>query len=357
MEKLAVVGAGITGLVTALLAARAGLEVTVYEEHNKLGRGASGHNAGVIHVLQPPPWKWKSRLAVRGNREYDRLAEAAGFRLMRMPAFLVYMSGYERALALAAGAALRILGYSVSHVGRDRVLEACPDASKDITGALEVKGYATVLPMEVLEALARLLGELGVEVRLGDRVEHVGPGVKVVVESRVLGTAEYDYAVIASGPSAAKLAAEAGFSVPRLGYYKGVMVLAKLECGAVIAGLRSPSRTRETKGGGVIPWPNGRVLLGPTFEETGDPWDTSVGEGAAEAVVERYADLLDYKPEPLEAFAGTRVKNLETGDFSLQVRGSVATLIGIDSPGFTAAPALARETLRRLSVRAASESL
>jgi len=353
-RSIAVVGGGITGLLLALEASSRGLEVVVYEESEALGRGASGHNAGVVHVIQLPPWKLKSRLARRGNRDYDRLSVEAGFRLMRLPAYLVYTTTAERLYAPAAAAALRLMGYAVSLAPRREVLEQCPDASPVIKGAVKVTGYATLVPQEALEALARRADEEGVEIKLGTRVRRVKEEEGgVTLDLGGGGLVTYDYAVIAAGAGSAALAKSAGIKPPRLAYYKGVMAVARLECNAILAPLRSRSRTSMTKGGGVIPWPDGKVILGPTFTAAQDPWESSVTQEEASKAAGLYTGILGHAPQVTEAFAGTRVKNMDTGDFKVAVRGRTAALLGIDSPGLTAAPRLARNTLDKLLARRA----
>jgi len=344
-KSVAVVGAGIVGLMAALEASRAGAKVEVYDEARQPGRGASGHNAGVIHVLQPPFLNRKARLARRANRLFDGLAEEAGFSLRRQPALLVYRNkASEKALALAAASLLRMLAYKVKIVGPGVFRDLCPDSEIRPGGAVYVEGYATVNPVEVLEALRGLLESRGVEFHLGVRVDslRVGPPGEGVEIRSELGERRYTAAVVAAGPDTMRLARSAGLHPPRVGFYKGVMAVARLNCDAIAAEIRSSRRTRKTKGGGVIPWPDGRVILGPTFARVSDPWDTSFTREELVEAAEAYRGILGFTPEVREGLAGTRVKNEEKDDFYTARRGRAVFLGAIDSPGFTASPLLAR---------------
>ena len=339
-REVAIVGAGIVGLNTARLLAGKGYRVLLVEAEAP-GYGASGHNAGVLHVIQPPPWSMKARLARKANKLYDGIAAEAGFELKRMPAILVYRSPWERAKAVAIGAALKALRYPARMVGRRDLLELCPLATHRAMGGVLVEGYGSLIPWSAVESLYRLLtGEYGVEPvkdKILDVEEEHG---KIVLEGE-RSVLEAGYLVNAAGAGAAALAEAVGLKPPKQRYYKGVMALARpgMECNAILAGVSQETRNRETKGGGVIPWPDGRILLGPSFEETRDPWDTRVSPGDAGRIALLYRGLLSEELEPREAFAGTRVKN-RGGDYRiLQTRRSIHFL-GIDSPGFTAAPLL-----------------
>lgn len=78
MRDVAVVGAGLIGLATAraVVEARPGVSVTVYEKEDRVAMHQTGHASGVIHSgLYYRPGSMKARLAVEGAREmYDFVA-------------------------------------------------------------------------------------------------------------------------------------------------------------------------------------------------------------------------------------------------------------------------------------------
>ena len=71
MERIdvAVVGAGVTGLASALAIAKGGRSVCVLERHSRVGLETSTHNSGVIHAgLYYPHDSLKARLCIEGRR-------------------------------------------------------------------------------------------------------------------------------------------------------------------------------------------------------------------------------------------------------------------------------------------------
>lgn len=352
MVRIGIVGAGITGLTTAYYALKQGYDVTVYESMDRIGFGASGYNAGVIHVIQPPFNSVKSKLCLEGNRLYPGLAEEIGFKIRFMKAYLVYKGLIKYPISIFASIYLRRRGYKVRYVDKNVIRSGCKDVSRDVSGGLEVEGYAVVDPNEVLNKLYNYLIKHGVDIRLGDKVDSFSLNRgKISIYSR--DEAEYDYVVVAAGASTRELCRYIDVNPPTQRFAKGVMTITKLDCDNIIARLELTSRNKYTKGGAVIPRVDEEtVLFGPTFKWTSDPYDNSVYKHEAEDTVKAYRDLVDVDPEIISAYAGTRVINWPDDDFIIKfLYDRVAILYGIDSPGFTAAPAISMKILERFGLK------
>ena len=70
---VAVIGAGVTGLASALAIAERGLSVCVLERHPRPGLDTSTHNSGVIHGgMYYPAESLKAKLCVEGRHRMYR---------------------------------------------------------------------------------------------------------------------------------------------------------------------------------------------------------------------------------------------------------------------------------------------
>lgn len=74
-----IVGAGIVGLATARLLARAGVPVVVLEKEAEVGQHQTGHNSGVVHAgIYYKPGSAKATMTRRGVRLLKEYCAAAG---------------------------------------------------------------------------------------------------------------------------------------------------------------------------------------------------------------------------------------------------------------------------------------
>jgi len=346
MARIVIVGAGLVGLLTGLAASMAGHDVQVVEEAEP-GAGASTRNAGVIHPLQPPPGGMRRRLAPRGARAWRRLAPQLGLELYTVDLYMPALTARETLLLPLIGWAVRRLSQGLARPRLLRAKEAFmqePLLTRRARRVLRVEGYALVDPASLVRRLAERLESLGGEILAGARAERVSCGQKPTLET-TRGPLEADYLVNAAGAGAAGLAASAGVRV-RVDLVPGVMELFREpRPTSMIAGVPGSPRP-ESKGGAVIPWPwRGATLYGPSFG--GDP-----GPGG---VARRYRRLLREEPEGLvDRIVGYRTV-AEGRDFRVVAPpGCPGTvhLLGIESPGLTAAPILAVLALRRLGLEA-----
>jgi L-2-hydroxyglutarate oxidase LhgO len=76
---VAVIGAGIVGLATALKLAESGALVTVVDKERAVAGHQTGHNSGVLHTgIYYQPGSFKARLCVEGRRQMLDFCEEAG---------------------------------------------------------------------------------------------------------------------------------------------------------------------------------------------------------------------------------------------------------------------------------------
>ncbi len=336
--RVAVVGAGVVGLFTALALSASGFEVTVYEAERP-GAGASTRNANVIHRIQPPPGRLRRRYALLGSRLHRVYSRILGYKIMSLPLVVAATNSVEEvALRLLPMALRRLYGVDAVIVRGDRARDVEPALSDKIRAAMVVEGYGVVDSGEVIERLLRELEASGVGV-VPARVEALEPGPAVVLEdgSRV----RYDYVVNSAGAEAARLASTLGdrFNVRLV---PGLMAVYR---GPRFRSIVSRLPTARSKGGAIIPQLDGSVIVGPTFGVVGD-------EGLAE-LRSRFGGLTSIElGEPHSTIVGLRAVS-DRRDFIIarsRREPRVIHLVGIESPGLTAAPAIAEEVASMLGL-------
>ena len=233
---MAVVGAGVTGLTTALLLQRYGSSVAVLEA-GEIGDGVTGATTAHLTALPDvPAARLLGRLGTSDGRLYMSAAADALFFMERLargmpqgcgwqgvPTYLyVERPGGERALAREADA-LRLLGVPVSMTYR-------PPLPFQVSDAIMVRGQARFDLFRYLLGLARLLSAAGGRVFEATRVH----GTRATAVGHRL-TTEYAAVtarhVIFSGESSRAFGPAAGLTTAWRTYEVGLMARAPLADG------------------------------------------------------------------------------------------------------------------------------
>ena len=353
---VAIIGAGVIGLFTAYLLLEKRLSVVVVEKNSRPGQEASTRNANVIHVVQTPFNSLKSRLCIEGNILHKRYSEIIGYRLEPLDTLLVTRGMKGAVIGRIAYWLLkryRNWGFKVEKLSRQKIREVEPLISRDVDYAVLVGGYGIVDSRELVDKLEKTARSLGASFMYNNEVDRV----EVDRSSRIrLGTKQggeilAKYVVNSAGLYADRVAGLFGdkYSIKPV---KGVMALYRdirvenIIASAIVAG------RKKTKGGGIIPQLDGRVLLGPTYEEASSRSDYYYTRESLRALEEKFRPLLrDDMGEPVEVVVGLRATTSWRDyiiEYSRAVGPRVVRLVGIESPGLTAAPAIAEKVVYML---------
>ncbi len=335
--KAAVIGAGIVGLFTAFKLREAGFEVEIYEK-SVPGSGASTKNANVIHLIQPPPGKLRRVLALRGARLHRVYSSILGYRILDVPLILA-ATGLQESLILKMLKPLveKVYGVKAYIVSGDRARDLEPALSDNVVSAMVIEGYGIVDSKEVISRLVKSLLENSVHIiNVEAKALKAGPNI-ITSEGEIKG---YNIVINAAGEDASRLARTLGDIIPTI-KVPGLMTLhSKPRLRSIVA--RPPAGIKlERKGGGVIPQLDGKTLLGPTFGLRG-----SRGVSELRRIFNKL--LSEDVGEPLKVVEGVRVIAVRGRDFKIRRsyrEPHIIHLVGIESPGFTAAPSIAELVL------------
>lgn len=340
-----IIGGGVIGCAIARELARYRLRTILIDKECEVGFGTSKANSGIIHAgHHGEPETVKGRLEWLGNQAWDALAEELGFGFERIGELTVAFDD-EQVRTLHElwdrGRAKGVPGLEWWDAARVRREE--PNLSEEIVAALYAPTAGVVNPYEACFAMAENAAANGVELSLADPVTSIEArpdGLRVVTSRRDIDSR---FVVNAAGLFADRIAAMAGAEAFTLRARKGEEYLLDKRLKGFVSRLVFPCPTPTSKGILIIPTFDGTLMVGPTAHLS-DKYDlTTTAEGGEEVFtkVQRLAPGLG-PGDCIAEFAGLRAV-AEHEDFLIgptRVRGFV-NVAGIQSPGLTAAPAIA----------------
>ncbi len=333
------------GLTIAHRLSKAGRRVVVIEKEAGPGAGVTAGQANVIHVVQLPFSSTKSKLARKGNKMYDALCAELGVRLDRMPAVLV-VTGWSRLPVLFAAylyLKLSLKGEFRTQLMRGGSLRKVEDELSDsVTAGIVVHGYGTVDVTSLVSRLKQAAEGLGAVFKFGSELVAVERGEGEVLLKTTGGEIAAAFVVNAAGLRSDEVAEMLGSPLGRHLPGLGVMaVYSGLQLHSIVAPLPVALGTR-TKGGAIIPATDGTTIVGPTLRIAGSEAERAYTEEDLEALRTKFSPLLKREGAFVRAYAGVRPLS-PTRDFVIDLDGPKRTvnLVGIESPGLTAAPAIA----------------
>jgi L-2-hydroxyglutarate oxidase LhgO len=368
---LTIVGGGVVGLAIAARLAAEHPDLIVLERHDRHGSETSSRNSEVIHAgMYYPAGSWKARLCLEGNRRLYELCERHGIPHRRIGKLIVATAeeqvpeleallGRGRANGVAmemiSGAAARALEPHVPSVA------ALVSPSTGIVSAHALMDHflhaalgagAVFQPRSELLALERRSGEYRLTVR--------GPeGMESFTSERVVNAAGLDSDTVA---------ALAGIDVDAAGYRlhwcRGSYFSVSGPKARLLSRLVYPVPTHVSLGVHALLDLGGRLRFGPDAEyleervpdyRVDDTKRAAFG-AAVRKLVPAIADE-DLLPDmsgirPKLQSAKDPVRDFVIAEESARGLPGLVNLIGIESPGLTAAPAIAELVARLLTGRA-----
>jgi glycerol-3-phosphate dehydrogenase len=349
-----IIGGGIVGASLAYELAKYQLDIVLLEKEAELSFGVTKANSGIVHTgFQSDPSALKTRLAVRGNTRYKQLAKLLDFPLVPVGELVVAFPGELEGLKRMkeTGEQLGIPGLEI--VNRNWLDENEPNLSKEIQFALLGPSADVFNPYETVYAVAEQAEINGVRIYCEHEVTAIQPSDGLWQVQTQKGFFTSRYVVNAAGLYSDKIAMMAGTEVPRILPWKGEEYLLDRHAKWLTSRVIFPLPKKETKGVLVIPTVDGNTMIGPTAEAVPDCEEHSTSRSGKLAVVANVRNLVPAIREEqiIASFAGVRPTTKE-GDFHIREdREGFINLVGIQSPGLTAAPAIAEEVAKMLGQR------
>lgn len=359
-----VIGGGIVGCAVARELTRLDVSVLLVEKCNDVACGASSRNDGCIHPgIDLKKGQQKLKYVLAGNKAYTALAEELGLQLKRWAQTFIFSTKWENAIIppLYKLRAKQLGVEGVRHLTPKQLKEIEPNPPRWATGAMYMATAGMVSPYKTTIALIDNAIENGAKVSLNTYVKGMKvENGKIVSVDTNRGTIYPKVVVNCAGIYSDVIADMAGDRTFTIHPRKGTdIILDKKRVGYALSSYaRSyfaplPPEARpdnkeqvgHTKGGGVMRTVDGNILVGPDAHEVPSREDYSTSMQDIDNIIkkQKLAQPMLNKGDVITYFSGTRAATYEE-DFVVR-RGIFTSNIyeaaGIQSPGITAAPAIA----------------
>jgi glycerol-3-phosphate dehydrogenase len=348
-----IIGGGIVGVSLAQALGRYNLKVILLEKEVELSFGVSKSNSGIVHTgFQSDYRLFKTRLAVRGNELYRQMAEDLDFPLIPCGELVVAFPGEEQALQTVKENGEKSGVPALTLVDKAWLKANEPHLSEEITQALLGPTAAVINPYETVYALAENAAANGVEFFCEQEVLSIEKGHNNWQISTSEKTYTASVVINAAGLYADRLARMAEMQVPDITPRKGEEFILDKHADRLTQRVIFPVPLKDTKGILIIPTVDGNTMIGPTAESIEDRGDLTTTRTGKQFVIEKINRLVPsvmHTDQIITSFAGIRPATRE-GDFYIREdREGFVNIVGIQSPGLTAAPAIAEHVIQMLS--------
>jgi len=354
MYDVAIIGGGVVGCSIARELSRFELRVALLEKGSEVGFGTTKTNSGIIHAgHHSPPDTLKGQLVVRGNELFGALSKELSFGFRRIGELVVAQSKEDLPVLeqiKEQGEGKGVPGLEMWDKLRLRREE--PNLAKSLEAALYAPTAGVINPYEFAFALIENAVQNGVELVVDAPVEKLEAGADGITAHTPKGDFKARFAINCAGVFSDQVAEMLGLKEFRILPRKGEEYMLDKRLKGLVRRLIFPVPGPKSKGTLIIPTFDGTIMVGPTAQDTDDRYDLATTEQGSRTVFDFVRNICPAigPRDTIAEFAGLRAVS-DTNDFIIgptKVKGFI-NVAGIQSPGLTAAPAIAehvRDILR-----------
>ncbi len=352
---VAVVGAGVIGSLISRELSRYNVKVALIEKCNDLAMGTSKANSAIVHAgFDAKPGSLKARFNVKGTEIMPKLCKTLNVPFKNVGSLVVAFSEEEMGTLhelFERGKANGVPGLEI--YDKAKLKEAEPHISDEAKGALWAPSAGIVCPYELTVAAAENAVVNGTEFIRNFAVQKIDyDGEKFTLHSEG-STVFAKYVVNAAGvfsDEIAKLIGDDSISItPRKGEY----MLCDKSIGTLANHTIFQCPSKMGKGVLVTPTVDGNLLIGPSALDIEDKTDVSTTSAALSDILvaaKKSVPCLTTR-EVITSFAGLRA-HCSKDDFIIEPSEKnerFFNVAGIESPGLSAAPAIAKYVAEELA--------
>ena len=355
-----VIGGGVIGSFLTYTLSQYQAKTVLLEKESQTALHATTHNSALVHSpvsVGPNYGVLKSTLAKRGNELYETLAPALGVPVLANGALMIALNDedLEKLKALKAEADERHLE-GVTIIEGDAIWELEPNLSPKVRAVLTMPTAKTASTRVLVDRLVEEALAHQAEVHLGQEVTEISDqGTHFDVKTKQGRHFKVRTIINAAGTFAAALAGLYEEEVPyQMTPVRGEYIVLSDQAKGFVKHTLFPLPSHKGKGILAIPQPDGTLRLGPTATPQEELENAPVTTAGLAQIKDNLDDILENVPYHYEVktYAGIRSTTTHK-DFYIQPSKKNSRFIhvaGIDSPGVTAAPAIAEYVLEKFIV-------
>jgi len=352
---VAIIGGGVIGSAIARELSKYKINVIVFEMGSDVASGASKANSGVVHSgINSAEFSLKARFCVEGNKMFQHLADELNLPLKWIGKLVIAKNDEEiNKLESLKNVGIKNGVKGLKIIGGTELKKQEPRIS--CVSGLWVPTAGITLPYQFTIILAENSIENGVKFLLEAKVKDLKKKNDYFLIETNKGNFQSDILINASGLNCREIVSmieEPDFNVyPCRGEY---LVLDK-NYSSLINSMIYPVPVEEHGflGIHITPTIEGNLLLGPSSEYINNPNNKKTTKEKMDIIFSEAKEIIPIlsKKAVINAYAGIRCKLSPPGSFkqadyiieeSKKTPGLI-NLLGIESPGLTAAPAIAIE--------------
>ncbi len=352
MYDTIIIGAGVIGTNIASELAKYNLKIAMIEKNSDVCEETSKANSGIVHSgYDALPGTLKAKYNVLGSEMMADFCRRLSIPF-RQNGSLIIAFDYNDISKLeelkAQGIKNGVKGLRI--LEKEEIFGMEPEINKDVVCALYAPSGGIVDPFQLTIAPAELAAQNGVDFFLKTTVTNlVKTSHSFQVETK-LGVFQAKTIINAAGLFSDDINNWISTNKRTIKPRKGEYCLFDKQVGSLVNSTIFQLPTSSGKGVLVTPTAEGNLLIGPNSLEDYDKEDTMTSLEGIKYVIETAKKSINTVPVSyiITGFAGLRASEKD-GDFVLGEVKDVPgffNALGIDSPGLTAAPAIAKDMAR-----------
>lgn len=345
---IAIVGGGVIGSLIAREMSRYRLRTVLLEKCNDVAMGTTKANSAIVHAgYDALPGTLKARFNVEGARMMEGVCKDLSVPFRRIGSLVVAFDEEDRKTLdtlMERGRRNGVEGLEI--VGSERLREMEPNIAKDAVAALWAPTAAIVCPYELCIAAAENAVANGAEFVRNFEVTGIDFADGVFTLHSSEKEIQAKTVVNAAGVFADRIAAMIGDTSFSITPRKGEYLLLDHSMAGTVSHTVFQCPSKMGKGVLITPTVDNNLLIGPSATDVGardDLSTTDEGIGFVRRQIGR--TVPDFKiRDVITSFSGLRA-HADTDDFIIAPSAQnprFLNVAGIESPGLSAAPAIAK---------------